>query len=202
LGQYRAKATAIRISAANTISLALCPGLAAENAAMPNYRKILSPALLLCALVLGVPVPVDAAGLDCPEVGPGAVPDLVPDAKLVTSGNSADVSNEIRYLINRLQIERPNISNTEINNILIAAYCPAVAAVPGLSSAEKWRRMREFDALARQQLDANTMPSGSLIIADVPLPPAVYRTLRSQAAAVDQTPAQLMGAILTQAAGR
>jgi hypothetical protein len=62
--------------------------------------------------------------------------------------------------------------------------------------------MREFDALVRRQLAADTMPSGSLIIADVPLPPAVHRQLRSQAAAVNQTPAQLMGAILTQAAGR
>jgi hypothetical protein len=46
------------------------------------------------------------------------------------------------------------------------------------------------------------MPPGSLIIADVPLPPAVYRALRSQAAAVNQTPAQLMGAILARAAGQ
>jgi hypothetical protein len=169
---------------------------------MPNHRKILSSVLLLCALLLGLPAPGGAAGLDCPEVGPGAVPDLAPDSKLVTSGDSADVANEIRYLINRLQIERPNISNTELNNVLIAAYCPAVAGAPGLSSAEKWRRMREFDALVRRQLAADTMPSGSLIIADVPLPPAVYRQLRGQAAAVNQTPAQLMGAILTQAAGR
>jgi multidrug resistance efflux pump len=40
-----------------------------------------------------------------------------------------------------------------------------------------------------------------LIIANVPLPPAVYRELRSQAASVDKTPAQLMAAILSRAAG-
>jgi len=169
---------------------------------MPNHRDFLSSALLLTALLLGLPVPGEAAGIDCPEVGPGAVADLAPDAKLVTSGDNVDVANEIRYLINRLQIERPNASNTDINNFLIAAYCPAVAGAPELSAAEKWRRMREFDALVRQQLAANTMPSGSLMIADVPLPPAVYRQLRSQASALNQTPAQLMGAILTQAAGK
>jgi hypothetical protein len=46
------------------------------------------------------------------------------------------------------------------------------------------------------------MPQGSLIIANVPLPRDVYRELRSEAAAVDQTPAQLMAAILARAAGR
>jgi len=43
---------------------------------------------------------------------------------------------------------------------------------------------------------------GSLIIANVPLPPDVYRELRSQAAGIDQTPAQLMTAILSRAAGK
>jgi hypothetical protein len=62
--------------------------------------------------------------------------------------------------------------------------------------------MREFDAILQRQLAADAMPPGSLIIADVPLPPAVYRELRSQAAAANQTPAQLMGAILTRAAGQ
>ena len=41
-----------------------------------------------------------------------------------------------------------------------------------------------------------------MIIADVPLPPAVYRQLRSQAEAAGQTPAQFMGAILAVAAGK
>jgi hypothetical protein len=42
------------------------------------------------------------------------------------------------------------------------------------------------------------MPPGSLVIANVPLPPAVYRTLRAQAAASGQAPAQLMAAILSR----
>jgi hypothetical protein len=46
------------------------------------------------------------------------------------------------------------------------------------------------------------MPQGSVIIAEVPLPPPVYRELRSQAASIGQTPAQLMAAILSRAAGK
>jgi len=41
---------------------------------------------------------------------------------------------------------------------------------------------------------------GTLIIANVPLPPAVYRELRSQAKEVSQKPTQLMAAVLARAA--
>ena len=53
----------------------------------------------------------------------------------------------------------------------------------------------------QQQLAANYLPPGSMIIAEVPVPPAVYRRLRSQAEAGGQTPAQFIGSILTTAAG-
>ena len=77
-----------------------------------------------------------------------------------------------------------------------------VSNAPQLTEAEKWQRMRQFDAVLCQQFSAETMPAGSLIIANIPLPPAVYRELRSQAADVNQSRAQSMAAILTKAAGR
>jgi len=143
------------------------------------------------------------AGLECPETGPSAVPNLLTDlhVKLVTSGNSVDLVNEINDLINKLQIEKPNVSYAELTNVIIAAYCPVVANTASLTAAEKWSRIRQFDNILQQQLAANTLAPGTLIIANVPLPPAVYRELRSQAAKVDQSPAQLMAAILSRAAG-
>jgi hypothetical protein len=77
-----------------------------------------------------------------------------------------------------------------------------VANMANLTASEKWRRMRQFDTILQRQLAANMMPPGSLIIANIPIPPAVYRELRSQAASVGQTPAQLMTAILSRAAGK
>jgi hypothetical protein len=41
-----------------------------------------------------------------------------------------------------------------------------------------------------------------MIIVDVPVPPTVYRQLRSRADAVGQTPAQFMGSILAVASGK
>jgi hypothetical protein len=160
-------------------------------------------ALLLSGLSICLPARGQAAGLDCPEIGPAAVPALLTDlqAKLVMSGNSVDLANEINDLINKLQIEKPNISYADLTNVMVAAFCPVVANMPGLTAAEKWRQMHQFDTVLQQQLTANTLAPGTLIIANVPLPPAVYRELRSQAAKVDKTPAQLMAAILSRAAG-
>jgi hypothetical protein len=62
--------------------------------------------------------------------------------------------------------------------------------------------MRQFESVLERQVAANMMPAGALIIANVPLPPEVYRELRSQAVASKQTTAQLMAAILTRAAGK
>jgi hypothetical protein len=165
--------------------------------------KRLAFALLLSGLFMCLPARGHAAGLDCPETGPGAVPNLLTglQLKLVMSGNSVDLANEINYVINKLQIEKPNISYAELTNVMIAAYCPVIAGMANLSASEKWRLIRQFDTALQQQLAANTLAPGTLIVANVPLPPAVYREFQSQAAMADKTPAQLMAAILSRAAG-
>ena len=173
-----------------------------KSSSVPRWKR-LAFALLLSGLFVSLPAHGHAASLDCPEIGPGAVPNLLTDlqVKLVTSGNSVDLANEINDLINKVQIEKPSIAYAELTNVIIAAYCPVVANTTSLSASEKWQRIRQFDSILQQQLAANTLAPGTLIIANVPLPPAVYRELRSQAAKVDQSPAQLMAAILSRAAG-
>jgi hypothetical protein len=147
-----------------------------------------------------------AAGtLECPEVGPRHVPALIGDATgagLVTTASPVDLANEVNGAISRLQIADPTISWTDVQNALIAAYCRVVADAPGLTGSEKWLRMRQFDRIVEQQIAADAMPSGSLIIANVPLPSAVFRELSSQAATVHVTTAQFMADILARAAGR
>jgi hypothetical protein len=146
-----------------------------------------------------------AENLECPEIGLGRIPDLIGDATgsgLVTTGNRVELVNEINYLINKMQISDPNISATDIQNVLIAAYCRVVARAPELTTSQKWSRMRQFDSVVEQQVAANTLAPGTVIIASVPLPADVYQELRSQAALSHQTMAQLMAAILARAAGR
>jgi hypothetical protein len=143
--------------------------------------------------------------LECPEIGSNSVPDLIGDASgggLFTTENRVDLANQINESINRLQIASPNISSTDTQNVLIAAYCRVVARKPGLTAGEKWGRMRQFETVLERQIAANIMQPGTLIITNVPLPPDVYRELKRQALVSKQTAAQLMTAILTRAAGR
>src|SRR4051812_15907319 len=91
-----------------------------------------------------------AAGLDCPDIGPGMVPAFLADSKqtlFMASATGADLANEIYDAVNRVQVERPNISYGELTDVLIAAYCPLVAKAPQLTAAEKWSRIRRFDAI-------------------------------------------------------
>jgi hypothetical protein len=173
------------------------------SASPPQWKRI-AFAFILSAGFGCLPALGHAAGLDCPETGPGAVPNLLSELplKVVASGNSADLANEISVLINKLQIDKPSISYGELTNVLLAAYCPVVANTKDLTASEKWRRIHQFDTILQQQLAGNVMPQGTLILATVPLPPPVYNELRSQAAQAGQSPAQLMTAILSRAAGK
>jgi hypothetical protein len=75
-----------------------------------------------------------AENLECPEIGSGRVPDLIGDATgagLITTGNRSDLSNEINALIYRLQISSPNIPWTDVQNVLMAAYCGVVTTALG-----------------------------------------------------------------------
>jgi hypothetical protein len=171
----------------------------------PGRRRIGSVFVLLMLLCCPAQQSYGAENLECPEIGSSSVPDLIGDVSgggLFATENRVDLVNEINESINRLQIASPNISWTDVQNVLVAAYCRVVARKPGLPAAEKWNRLRQFDSVLEQQIAANMMPTGTLIIANVPLPPDVYRELRRQAVTSDQTTAQLMAAILTRAAGK
>ena len=132
--------TAFAIVARSTLAL---------PAATASRTRGLAVALLLSGLLVLSPVSAYAAGLDCPETGAGAVPDLLAGSQQIermTTGNEVDLANEIKGLINRVQTEKPGISSDEIVNVLIAAYCPVVARMQA-SPADKWRLMRQFDAV-------------------------------------------------------
>jgi hypothetical protein len=159
------------------------------------------PGLLMVTLATSA----KATGLECPEIGHTGVPDLTSDssrAKLLLGGSGTDLGNEVSELIAQLQLKEPDISNADLTNGLIAAYCPLVAQAPGLTDVQRWSRMHRFVQVLQQRLAANDLPPGSMIIAEVPVPPAVYRRLRSQAEAGGQTPTQFMGSIRTAAAGK
>jgi len=122
-----------------------------------------------------------AENLECPEIGPGRVPDLIGDAiggGLFATENRIELANEINDAINRLQVSDPNISWSDVQNVLIAAYCRVVARETGLAATERWGRMRQFVSALEQQTgsaicsraqsdDLRTMCAGSMPISAI-----------------------------------
>jgi hypothetical protein len=144
-------------------------------------------------------------GLECPTIDRGAVTALNaanPQIARMTTANDVDLAHEIGGLIATLKEQNPAISSDAIVDTLIAAYCPVVARKPDASAAEKWRLMQQFARVLMQQVSASAMPKGAMIIANVPVPPAVYQALSGQARSSGQTTSELMAAILSRAAGQ
>src|SRR5262245_17603978 len=92
-----------------------------------RIKVVIALVILFCCLV---PLSCIAETLECPEIGPGRVPDLLGDAtggRLTATTNRIDLANEINESINRLQIGNPDIPWNDVQNVLIAAYCRVVA---------------------------------------------------------------------------
>jgi hypothetical protein len=144
---------------------------------VPGRQRIGSVFILLMLFCWPTENSFGAQNLECPEIGGASVPDLIGDTSgggLFVSENRIDLANEINEAINKLQIANPNIAWTEVQNVLVAAYCRVVARKEGLTAAEKWGRMRLFDNVLERQIAASMMPAGTLIIASVPLPPTSF----------------------------
>lgn len=158
--------------------------------------------LALGLLLAGVASPALARGLDCPRANEGTISAgmTAVDTQIMKSDNQVNLATLINDVVNRLLLQQPGLSYARLVDALVAAYCPIIAGRSDLSLGEKRDRVMRFAALARRQVSANALPQGSLIIANVPLPPDVYSRLASQAAAQNQTIAQFMEKILTRAA--
>jgi hypothetical protein len=135
------------------------------------YERSAYAMVLLLALVgsiVSLPAAVRASGLECPTTATSSL-SIASDSQItrMTTGNDADLANEIDGLIGRARAEAPTASIAETANLLIAAYCPVVAQMTTRSTQEKWQLMRQFDRVLMQQLSATAMPQGSLIVVNV-----------------------------------
>jgi hypothetical protein len=168
----------------------------------PNIR-ILGLGLALAAAAPSAKA-APAHPFQCPHAREGTVSTSVTaaDSEILKSEDRADLATGINDVLNQLQLQQPGLTYAQQVNALVAAYCPIVAELPNLTDAQKHARITQFATLARQLAPANSLPSGSLIIATVPLPPDVYRRLSAQAGSVNQPTARFMAKILTDAAGR
>ena len=193
-------ASACRRTLSITLKPRLLPGAARHAFGARTARR----AALALWLLASLPVWAYAQALECPTIDRTAVARLdAADSQIqrMTIGNDVDLAHEISGLIAVVKDQNPAASYDTIVDTLIAAYCGALARNPSISPAKRWQRIRAFDRVLMQEVAANATPPGSSIIANVPLPPAVYQSLSNQAKASGQKTVDFLAAILTNAAG-
>jgi hypothetical protein len=92
---------------------------------------------------------VSAHALECPVpqplTRPGVLRETPAQATEVSNRLAAgDVDNQVTTIAADLRARYPGVENAELVNYLMAAYCPIVARLSGLSEAEKQARMDAF----------------------------------------------------------
>jgi hypothetical protein len=121
-------------------------------ARLRRYIRLVVSVVLSALLGLFVgasPTSVNAAALECPEIGHTGVPDLTGDptrAKLQVGGSGIDLDNEISELINEVQLKQPGISNADLTKL------PLIA---------RWWRKRRGDQCAAVDPDASVYPAST-----------------------------------------
>ena len=86
----------------------------------------------------------------------------------------------------QIRQQQPGISDARLTNNMIAAFCPAVADMPGLSNGAKRAKMMQLARRMQEQIAATALPPDSHVIASVPLPSALAQQVYNAAAARHQ----------------
>jgi mono/diheme cytochrome c family protein len=92
-----------------------------------------------------------ADALGCPRISASGGTDSVTDPgngliSIYKDATAATLPNRTRTLIGAVRANNSSISNADLTNTLIAAYCPVVAHASGLSLAAKQQALRDFIA--------------------------------------------------------
>jgi len=146
-----------------------------------------------------------ARAFDCPRVGPDAVAGSLADpgqANDLAVGGGPSLDKRISDMVWRLRTQQPDMSNGQMANTMFAAFCPAVAALPELSYAEKRARVLELDMKVQRQIAAATLPEGSHVILSVPVSPSLAHQVGVAAAAAHETPSVYLANLVAKWSGK
>jgi hypothetical protein len=74
---------------------------------------------------------------------------------MMTGATPETLPNRTRALVTALRASNSSISNADLSNYLVAAYCPVIANQSGLSKAEKEAALENFIAGAQPIITAS-----------------------------------------------
>jgi len=123
----------------------------------------------------------------CPSPTGGSSGDGVtvpkPIMALMAHATPEEVGNRVHVIISQLHREKPNLSDAELTNMLVTAYCPILADAQDLSDEEKHQYLATFSSKIYQVLSKERLPPGSRILVQVPLAPDVLGKVEADAKA-------------------
>ncbi len=103
--------------------------------------------------VASVPESADklSDNLGCPHTSPAGGPNTVADPgngllSAYLGATAETLANRTRSLVASIRANNTSISDADLSNTLVAAYCPVVAHTAGLSLSAKQEALREFIA--------------------------------------------------------
>ncbi len=130
------------------------------NTASPNATPHDVMALRNIAVV---PAMADMASdqFGCPRVSSAGGPNTVADPgngllEIYNGATPETLPNRTRALITALRAANSSITNADLTNTVIAAYCPVIAQQPGLSRADKQATLTNFIAGLQPLIAAKT----------------------------------------------
>lgn len=144
------------------------------------------------ALALGAGNAAHAAGpFECPTK-PLEAAQAAKIKALLPSGDAFDRVDQLNAAVTKLKAD--SADPVLVIDSLIAAYCPVVAAQPGLSDAQKSSRVSRFAARIARTVFA--LDGADEIILDVGFPPSVVDAINAKARAAGMTAeAWIQGAV-------
>ena len=122
-------------------------------------------------LAATLPIALSGRGPACPPLGPEVVnpgTDLVPVITDPATGilpllqdiRPANLLDQVDAVVTKLEAAHPQGPKARLVNGLTTAYCPIVAAAPGLDLAQKRQQLHRFAQLVYGRLNANPPPKG------------------------------------------
>lgn len=142
-----------------------------------TYPKFLPVAAF--ALALGVAQPALAAGAFTCPTAPIEAAQAAKVAAALPTGDAFDRVEALNAAITSLKSQ--GVGPVLLIDSLISAYCPIVAAQPGLSDAQKTLRMGRFAARVTRAVYG--YESADAIFLDVSFPPQIVSAIEAKAKA-------------------
>jgi mono/diheme cytochrome c family protein len=132
-----------------------------------------------------------AQRLDCPATSTTGVANTVNDPgsgilELMRSVTPDTLDNRVTEIIAQVQAANPGVSDAEISDDLVAAYCPVLAGDAQLSFQQKQSRLSAFLASVTGILARDQTPTGAKILLQVGLPQQVINDVEAAAAAAKE----------------